>query len=198
MILFFLFAGVIVVGASIGFALLGGPADRPFNTPTVTMPPATPTIEATTPTATATPTPTSTPTPTPTPSTGALATPSGQIALTLDQVCVRVVHQPLEEFLSHMDWLIWMTGGEVHHFELTIEGANNGEPVVLTYDPVAQAWTGQVGLLSAGDKRILELVAYLNDGSTEDLTSELAPKLGGSDLLTVRYPQEDTFGDCPE
>jgi hypothetical protein len=89
-ILFFLFAGVVVIGASLGFALMGGISEPPLPTPTpvVASPGLTPSasLAATvTPEVLATATP-STPAPT--------ASPTASIGeMALNQACVRAFHE---------------------------------------------------------------------------------------------------------
>ena len=65
----------------------------------------------------------------------------------------------------------------------------------MAFDPESGAWISQLGLRGTGDKEIVSLSAHLTDGSSVDLTGALREALGNP-TLTVRFPQEDTFGVC--
>jgi hypothetical protein len=192
--------GVIVLGAGIGFVLFGGPGPvaQATATPSV-QPTARPTSS---PSASPTASPSSAPSPsvraTPTPSPGPSATstasplPVGQFSA----VCIRVVHDQVGQFVSYLDWFVWWTDFNVEYFEVTVIGANNGEPQRLEFESRSQAYEGLLGLHQAGDKRIVSVIARMSDGSEINLTQDLIDEFG-SDEFTVRFPQEDEFGDCP-
>ena len=193
--------GVIVLGAGIGFVFFGGPGPVAQATATPSVPPtARPTSS---PSASPTASPSSAPSPsvrpTPTPSPGPSATstasllPVGQFSA----VCIRVVHEQVGEFVSYLDWFVAWTGFNVEFFEVTVIGANNGEPQRLDFESRSQAYEGLLGLHQKGDKRIVSVVAHMSDGSEVDLTEDMIDYFG-SDEFTVRFPQEDEFGDCPD
>jgi hypothetical protein len=183
----YLLAAVLVLGAfgavALGIIDLDGPspAGQATSTPAATasaQPTGLPTGQ---------PTPQATPSPTPLP-------PSPKTGVSI--VCVRVVHQQLQEFVSYLDWFMWWTGAEIDYFELTVLGAGNDAPVRLEYDQQQGAWQADLGLKQAGEKSITRLVAHLTNGTTIDVTADLIAAFG-KDTFTVRYPQEDSFGDCP-
>ncbi|MEA2676013.1 MAG: hypothetical protein QOJ81_154 [Chloroflexota bacterium] len=165
---------VVLSGLGLGFLLLG-------NNPAP--------VGSATPSAPASATPSTDPgTASPPPS--VLATP-GRITT----YCVRVTHEALDTFVSYLDWSLLWSGVTVERFELTVIGANDDEPASLVYDPQSGSWDGQLGLHEAGSKTIVSLVGHAADGSTIDLTQEMIDAFG-SDEFVVRFPEEDTFGDC--
>ena len=83
------------------------------------------------------------------------------------------------------------------YFEITFQGANDNEPQCLEFNTRTEAWEGLLGLRQAGDKRIVSVIAHMTDGSEVDLTQAMIDCFG-SDEFTVRYPQQDEFGTCPE
>ena len=110
-------------------------------------------------------------------------------------MCGRVVHEAIANYISQIQWLIEWSGTPVDHFDLVIDGANDGQPVTFSFDPETGEWLGNSGLHSAGDKVIIGFSAHLVDGGHVDLTQEFIDYLG-DDTITVRFPQEDSFGDC--
>lgn len=191
-ILVFMFFGVIAFGGAIGFAMLGGPPQTPFNPGQTSLPSLTATSVPTT-VATATPeAATASPAATGTPVASSTPGTIGEIS----DVCVRVHHQELEQFVSYMEWLMFWSGVDVDHFDLYIAGTNDDLPIRLDYDSSTGAWGAPVGLHGAGEKQIVSLIAHLPDGQEVDLTDDLIEYFG-TDLLEVRFPQEDTFGECP-
>ena len=122
------------------------------------------------------------------------------LALAFD-ACFRTVHQSLGDFASYLLVLVYLAGESrnvrVESFSLTVEGANDGHAYQLRYDVDQLAFAGELGLHNAGKKRIVRLVAHLDDGSTVDLTQDLIAKLGGEEI-NVRFPQEDEFGRCED
>jgi len=196
-----MFVGVIALGGGIGFVLFGGqPAPTSVAVASPTQSPAPSPSPA--PTASAAASPTSAPSasagPTASPSPGASATtaaspsPGGQFTV----VCIRVIHRNLGDFISYLDWFVVWTGYNVEYFEVTVIGANDDEPERLEFDSRDEAYEGLLGLRQAGDKRIVSVIAHLSDGSEIDLTEDLIDEFG-SDEFTVRHPQEDKLGDCP-
>lgn len=204
MLMLLLFLGVVALGGGIGFVFLGGQPPGPSATAVAVAtaspspaPTASPTIELTaSPTASPTESAAATPSPAQTASPSATATPSPAAVGEITAVCVRVYHDELEDFLSFLDWFIWWTGDDVDSFEITVLGANNDESVLLEYSPVLGAWRAQLGLMEPGEKQITSLVAHMTNGQTVDLTPELIGAFG-SEEFTVRFPQQDSFGDCP-
>lgn len=202
MLMLLLFLGVMALGGGIGFVFLGGQPPEP--TPTAVAQASSPPTFSPTPSpraaSTATPAPADTATPaasaSPRPSPTTTATQSPAVVGEITAVCVRVYHEELEDFLSFLDWFIFWTGDDVDYFELTVLGANNDEWVRLEYSPVLGAWRAQLGLMEPGEKQITGLVAHLTNGQTVDLTPELIGAFG-SEEFTVRFPQQDSLGDCP-
>jgi hypothetical protein len=199
--LLLLFFAVIVVGGYIGFTMLQG-APLPTQLPTFIAAPPTPVVTPRpTPVPTAAPTakPTATPTPTPTP----LITPSPKPAPTLSPgmlsgFCAQVRHQQFGPFISYIDWFMYWYGFDVDHFVLTIKNANNDQPVTMTFDPVDGSWRTKIGLMGAGQKEFLSLVAVLDDGTPIDVTEELVRLLGGVLIFPVLHPEENSIGTiCP-
>ena len=191
--LLLLLIGVAIFGLIVGFfVFFGGPGPVAQASPTPSASPtASPTAApSTSPTASATATPPATPSQRPT------ASPASSLQAYIGSVCVRVKHDPIGQYVSYLDWLMYWYGYDVNHFELTIEGANNNAPVTLVYNPQTDGWVGQLGLFNAGAKPIGSLIAVLADGSTVDVTPRLVDYLG-FDTFDVRFPQEDSFGNCP-
>jgi len=192
--------GVIVLGAGIGFVLFGGPGPVAQATATPSVPPtALPTSSpSASPTASpsSAPSPSVRPTPTASPGPSATSTASPSPVGQFSAVCIRVVHQQVGEFVSYLDWFVAWTGFNFEYFEITVIGANNDEPERLEFESRSQAYEGVFGLHQKGDKRIVSVVAHLSDGSQVDLTEDMIDYFG-SDEFTVRFPQEDEFGDCP-
>ena len=192
-----LFVGAIGVGGYVGFVYFGGPGQIAVAsasvtpTPYPTYPGPSPTPE---PTATPSPAPIVTATPSVSPSPAPSVTAPAQIGM-FTAVCIRVVHEQVGEFVSYLDWFVAWADESFEYFEITVLGANNGEPQVLEFDSRWQAYHGLLGLDQAGDKRIVSVIGHLSDGSQIDLTEEMADYFG-SDEFTVRYPAEDSFGDC--
>jgi hypothetical protein len=194
MLLLAMLIGVIALGGGIGFVFFGGPGvgvvatatPAPTSSPT---PGAGPTTSALA-TLTAQPSVTAQPTVTPQPT--ATATPGHADAITA--LCARVVHRQFGDFLSYIEWLMYWDGFDVHHFVVRIEGANNGAPLDLVYDTSGEFWGARLGLFNQGNKQIVSLAAVLDDGSVIDITEAATEILGES--MRVRYPQEDTFGNC--
>jgi hypothetical protein len=192
------------LGAGVGFTFLGGPAAPP---PATTAPPVAVATVTPAPSPSPSPSPSASPSPSPSPSpstspspspspTVAAATPTATPVGAITGYCVRVVHQQIPGFLSYLDWALYWSGADVEYFELTVLGGNNDESVVLTYDPVADGWRGNVGLREAGDKRITSVVAHLTNGESIDVTDAFMDEFGFEEF-TVRFPQEDAFG-CEE
>jgi hypothetical protein len=166
--------------------------------PTATSPsPSTP--GQPTPFATVAPSPT--PLPTPSPLVTPVPTPSPTPPLLKEVItgyCVRVFHEPIEDFLSYLDWAISIAapfGELVDHFELTMENVHDDEAVSLEFDPVSGTWRGLMGLHEPGPKDLVSLVAVLTDGTRIDLTEQLIEAFG-SPFFNVRFPQQDTKGNC--
>ncbi len=110
---------------------------------------------------------------------------------------MRVVHQAVGDFVSYLDWYMYMFEENIAYLEVVVEGANNGEPVALEYDSPSGAYYGILGLHEAGNKEIVSATLVLVDGTAIDVTEDLADALGGKRFL-VRVPQEDSFGTCPQ
>ena len=189
-------AGLLVitvfVGGAIGYTLVAGPgpAAQASATPT-TSPTASPSA---TPTASPTASPTITPEPSVTPEPTATATSGAQAYFA--GICARVKHEKLGNFLSYIEWLMYSDYLDVDHFVVTVAGANNGDPVDLVFDPATGAFTGRLGLMSAGEKQIGQVIAVLDDGTPLDITADVIEILG--QILGVRFPQQDSFGNaCP-
>ena len=116
---------------------------------------------------------------------------------TVDRVCIEVVHDELEDFVSYLDFLLWFLGPPTDDFdyiEVIIQGANDSQPRRLTIDAEG-VWGGQLGLRGAGAKSLVSVVAHRRDGTTLDLTETVADSIDGRDF-TVRFPEEDRFGEC--
>jgi hypothetical protein len=187
--------GVITVGAGVGFVYFGDPGvgAAPTATPSATQtapPTATPVSSSTAvPSITVRPSITPVPTVTPQPT----ATPTNAPQSGLAGICAQVVHKAYGSFLSYIEWLMYWDGLDVDHFVVTVAGANNGEPLDLVFDSVTGAWSGRLGLMQPGEKRIGQVVAVLDDGTPLDITQDVIEILG--EILGVRYPQQDSFGD---
>ena len=97
--------------------------------------------------------------------------------------------------MSYLDWSLRWTGGNVVDFALTVKGANDDQPVLLKADQQVHGWRAVLGLHQAGQKTIVQLLAHLGNGTIADVTNQLTTALGGS-TFTVRFPEQDTFGDC--
>jgi hypothetical protein len=127
----------------------------------------------------------------------ATATATSQPQSAIAGICARVVHRAFGNFLSYIEWLMYWDGIDVDRFVVTVAGANNGDPLDLSFDPATGAWTGRLGLMNPGDKQIGQVIAVLDDGTTIDITADVIEILG--EILGVRYPQEDSFGNsCPK
>jgi len=110
--------------------------------------------------------------------------------------CVIVIHTALGDFVSHLKMeLGFGDAAALRKIEVTIKGANNGQPVV-------QEATGEriqsilLGISQAGPKVLQSVKVTTADGMTHDVTAFVASLLGGA-KMDVRYPQQDTFGICP-
>jgi hypothetical protein len=194
-----IFFGVIVVGGGIGYALVGGfgqvapgPSASPTFGPTATPVPTVSAGPTTSAVASLTASPSVTPASTVTAPPAASATPNAANLITA--LCARVVHREFGDFLSYIEWLMYWDDFDVHHFVVSIAGANNGSPVDLVYDPDGNFWGARLGLFNPGTKRIVSLAAVLDDGTVIDITDDAIEILGES--MRVRYPQEDSFGNC--
>lgn len=187
--------GVVALGAGVGFMFLGDPAPAAQATATPSTPPTV--SPAARPAATVAASPSAgasaTPTVAPTPITAASPTASPGSAIA--GACVRVVHQAVGDFLSYLDWYVYMFDEDIDFLEVVVEGANNGEPVALQFDSPSGAYYGILGLHAAGAKKISSATLVLLDGTEIDVTDDLANALGGKRLI-VRFPQEDEFGNC--
>lgn len=190
-----MFLGVITLGGGIGFVFFGGPGPA---APATATPSAAPTASrAPSPTATVTASPSAetsaTPTvaPTPTPAASPSASPGSAVA----GACVRVVHQAVGDFISYLDWYVYLFEEDIAYLEVVVEGANNDEPAVLEFDSPSGAYHGILGLHGTGDKEIVSATLVLVDGTEIDVTDDLADALGGK-RFRVRFPQEDRFGDA--
>lgn len=188
--------GVISVGGYVGFVYFGGPGPAAQASATPSAPP-TPSA-APSPTATAAPSPSASvgATPTAAPSPSMVASPSATPGSAVTAACVRVVHQAVGDFISYLDWYMYMFEEDIDHLEVVVAGANNGDPVQLEYDSPSGAYHGILGLHGAGVKTIVSATLVLVDGTTIDVTDDLTDALGGKTLL-VRVPQQDSFGSCP-
>lgn len=125
------------------------------------------------------------------------------LALVQPNFCIRSVHEALGRFVSYLYVLIRGSWGSLYmsdiaYFEVQVKGANDGKPVRLEYNPAADAWTGQLGLNSAGTKTIEKLIIHYPDGSSEDITTFVTATLADGEKFTVRYPETDTIGTCPD
>jgi len=188
-----LLLGVIALGAGVGYIFLGGagPAAQPTATPSA-APTASPAPSATT-TAAVSPSAGASATPAPTSSASPTTSPGSAIA----GACVRVVHQAVGDFISYLDWYVYLFEEDIDYLEVVVRGANNDEPVALEFDSPTGAYYGILGLHSAGAKEIVSPTLVLVDGTEIDVTDDLADALGGKRFI-VRFPQEDSFGNCPE
>ncbi len=190
--------GTIALGAGVGFVFFGGPGPgaqasaTPSTARTASPAPSSTASVAPSPTASASATPTAAPTPSPAAS--ATATPGTRVAA----ACVRVVHQAVGDFVSYLDWYVYMFEDDIgiDYLEVVVAGANDDEPIELQYDSPSGAYYGILGLHAAGTKKVLSATLVLVDGTEIDVTDDLTDALGGK-TLRVRYPQEDTFGVCP-
>lgn len=195
-LLFAMLVGVVALGGGIGYVLLGSPGPAAQATATPMATPSSP------PTASPTPRPTPTPSlvasaiPTASATPTSAASPSASPGLAIAAACVRVVHQAVGDFVSYLDSYVYMYEEDIAYLEVIVEGANNGNPAVLEYDSPSGAYHGILGLHAAGAKKIIVATLVLADGSEIDVTDDLAAALGGKTLV-VRYPQQDTFGTCP-
>ena len=190
MMMLAMLVGVIALGGGIGYVFLGGPGAVPSATSSPTSAP----------TATLTASPSVRPSVTASPAAsvtaGPTATATGGPQSYLAGVCAQVVHKAYGNFLSYIEWLMYWDGLDVDRFIVTVAGANNGDPVDLALDPVTGAWTGRLGLMNPGDKRIGQVIAVLDDGTALDISADVIEILG--EILGVRYPQQDSFGNrCP-
>lgn len=182
----------VFVGGAIGFVGFG--ARQPTQIANASTTPAPSRTASATPTASPTSSPTLTPEPTATDEPAPTATSS--LRSYIAGICARVKHTKFGNFLSYVDWLMYWDGYHVHHFVVTVAGTNNGKPLDLVLDPVTGAWTGRLGLMSPGEKRIGQVFAVLEDGTPIEITADVVDLLG--QVLAIRYPQEDSFGNaCP-
>jgi hypothetical protein len=190
-----LLLGVIALGAGVGYMFLGGPGPAAQATATPSAAPTTNPTPSATATATASPSAVAsvTPAPTPTPSAAPTASPGSAIA----GACVRVVHQAVGDFISYLDWYVYLLEEDIDYLEVVVQGANNDEPATLEFDSPTGAYYGILGLHSAGAKEIIRATLVLVDGTRIDVTDDLADALGGKRFV-VRFPQEDSFGNCLE
>lgn len=118
--------------------------------------------------------------------------------------CLIVVHTARGTFISYLRLLIGFGvpqgSAEFRRVEVTIEGANDDEPVLA--EPLAddlfdyELYEALLGLRGAGPKTLKELLVTDSDGMVHDLTSDLASLVGGS-TFDVPFPGEPTFGTCP-
>jgi hypothetical protein len=108
---------------------------------------------------------------------------------------VRVVHEAVGVFISYLDWYVYLFDEDIDYLEVVVQGANNNEPAVLEFDSATGAYYGILGLHAAGAKEIISATLVLVDGTRIDVTDDLARALGGKSF-TVRFPEEDNFGDC--
>ena len=185
--------GVAILGLLTGYLVFGGPGPAPTLIAQAS-PTATPSAS---PTAMPSASPAASPTATPSASSGGpTPSPSTSLGAYISGVCARVKHSGFGNFVSYIDWVMYWYGYDVDHFVLVIAGTNDDAPVTLTYDPADGGWKARLGLHSAGDKAVTSLTAVLTDGTPIDITDALAQALG-TDVLGVRYPQEDSFGICP-
>jgi hypothetical protein len=184
MLMIALLFGVIALGAGIGFVFFGGldPSASPARSPTTGV--------TVSPSAGASATPTLAPTSTPTPA----ASPTASAGSAVAGACVRVVHQAVGDFISYLDWFVYLSEEDIDYLEVVVTGANNGEPAVLEFDSPSGAYHGILGLHGAGAKEILSATLVLVDGAEIDVTDELVDALGGKRFV-VRFPQEDSFGN---
>ncbi|HEY7599834.1 MAG TPA: hypothetical protein VH741_07905 [Candidatus Limnocylindrales bacterium] len=107
------------------------------------------------------------------------------------------MHTAFGEFLSYLDFLLWLNGDtNVDYIEVIILGANNDQSERLELTPDEVYWRNRFGLHSPGDKNIQSVVVHFKDGSTFDITQWVTEDVG--ETLEVRYPEEDEFGDCSE
>jgi hypothetical protein len=117
-------------------------------------------------------------------------------SLAVERVCIEVVHEQLDDFVSLLDLLLTLLGPptDVDYLEVVIEGANDDRPARLLLKADGE-WAGQLGLRGAGAKSLVSVIAHRIDGSTVDLTDTVADLIGGREF-SVRVPAEDTFGEC--
>lgn len=187
---------VMALGGGIGFVFLGGPGPAAQATATPSAAPTASPAPSPTATVTASPSAATSATPTVAPPSASPASPTASPGSAIAGACVRVVHQAVGDFISYLDWYVYMFEEDIAYLELVVEGANNGEPVTLEYDSPSGAYYGILGLHGSGEKRISSATLVLVDGTEIDVTDDLADALGGKRFL-VRFPQEDSFGNCP-
>ncbi len=120
-------------------------------------------------------------------------------AVEVGAACVITVHTARGTFVSYMRGLIKLItdlgGPEISGIEITLDGANNNEPV-SAQQVVNNGWQFIAGLHSAGKKKIKKVEITFADGQTQDVTALVTALLGGA-TLDVPFPAEPTFGTCP-
>lgn len=191
-----LLLGVMTLGGGIGFVFFGGPGPAAQATATPSAAPTASPAPSPTATVIASPSAVTSATPTVAPTPTAAASPTGSPGSAIASTCVRVVHQAVGDFISYLDWYAYTFEEDIAYLELVVEGASNGEPVVLEYDSRSGAYRGILGLHGTGQKQIRSATLVLVDGTEIDVTDDLADALGGKRFL-VRFPQQDSFGSCP-
>jgi hypothetical protein len=111
--------------------------------------------------------------------------------------CLIVVHTARGTFISYLRLLLLFDSGfELRRVEVTIEGANDDEPVLAEPSLSDNLYEVLLGLREAGEKELVEVVVTTFDGADHYITDKVAELLGGS-TLNVPFPGEPTYGTCP-
>jgi hypothetical protein len=79
--------------------------------------------------------------------------------------------------------------------EIELLDANDDQPAVLELDPQTGEYVGYSGLHSPGSKSIVSVKAYYGANAVADLTQEFIDYLGSEEII-VRFPEEDSYGEC--
>ena len=119
-----------------------------------------------------------------------------------DRVCIRVIHANFGEFISYLDFLLWLFGDEdVEFIEVIILGANDDEPLIVELSP-EDIWWGKFGLRESGEKEIVSVVVHFTDGGTEDITDMVGNDVGVPNdegyVFDAPFPGEPEHGDCTD
>ena len=114
--------------------------------------------------------------------------------------CMITIHTARGTYVSYLRGLIELIEGAggptVTGIEVTLGGANDGEPAIAKQKP-GGVWEFIEGLHSAGNKKIEKVLVHLASGETQDIT-DVVKVLFGGDTISVPYPAQPTFGTCPK
>jgi hypothetical protein len=112
--------------------------------------------------------------------------------------CLITVHTATGPFVSYMRGLVELIerlGWPVSGLEVTLSGANDGEPA-RAERRADNVWEFTSGLHNAGAKKVEKVLVHFTNGVTRDITQQVIQSLGG-DSIDVPFPAEPTFGTCP-